>query len=347
MKKLLLTIIIILVIVVLGGGGYAWLQMQPTAASDSTVEVQIPKGMGTSRIADVLEREGIIKNSLLFKVNFKLKYEGVSLLAGKYALKPGMTYDEIIQKLRAGDIIPDEVIRFTIPEGYTIQQMADKLSDEQLINKDTFLKLVDEPAEFNSSEAQAIPADAPLRHRLEGYLFPETYTLKKGSTEKDVIQVMLDELDKRVKQLPAGWEDLMKARNLTFHQLLTVASLIEREVVVDAERGMVAGVIYNRLDQQMPLQIDATVQYLFDKPKERLYNKDLKVESPYNTYLHDGLPPGPIASPSIASIEAALHPTASNYLYYVTKKDGSQTHLFAETYQQHLDNIQKSKESAK
>jgi len=133
---------------------------------------------------------------------------------------------------------------------------------------------------------------------------------------------------------------------MTFHDLLTIASLVEREVVVDEERALVAGVIYNRLEDGMKLQIDATVQYSLDKPKQRLYEKDLLIDSPYNTYEVEGLPPGPIASPSLESIKAALYPEKSEYFFYVTKKDGSQTHLFAKTYKEHLRNIDKSNQSA-
>jgi len=347
MKKFVLTCVIILLVIVIGGAGYGWLQMQPTSASEQAKEVQIKQGMGTSKIADVLEQEGLIKNSLIFKVYLKVNKEGSKFKAGKYALTPGLTYQEIIAKLNAGDVIPDEVIRFTIPEGYTINQIADKLSADHQVDRAEFLSLVDDAAAFKLPASTEIPTDTKLIHQLEGYLFPETYELKKGSTAKDMIQRMLNELDKKLATLPSDWEQKMKAQNLNFHQLMTVASLIEREVVVDSERGLVAGVIYNRLKQNKPLQIDATIQYLFDKPKDRLYNKDLKIESPYNTYLHDGLPPGPIASPSLASIEAALNPEPSKYLYYVTKKDGSQSHLFAVTYKEHLENIKKSKEMAK
>ena len=128
---------------------------------------------------------------------------------------------------------------------------------------------------------------------------------------------------------------------------MTVASLVEREVVVDEERPIVAGIIYNRLKEGMPLQIDATVQYLLDKQKDRLMESDLQVDSPYNTYKIKGLPPGPIASPSVKSIEAALFPKKTDYFYYVTKKDGSHEHLFAETLKQHNQNIAKSNATAK
>jgi UPF0755 protein len=129
---------------------------------------------------------------------------------------------------------------------------------------------------------------------------------------------------------------------LTLHQLLTIASLIEREAVLDEERPLIASVIYNRLKIGQPLQIDATIQYLFATPKERLFEKDLQIESPFNTYLHTGLPPGPISDSSFASIKAALYPETSDYFYYVTKKDGSHSHLFAKTFAEHQKNIEKS-----
>ena len=247
-------------------------------------------------------------------------------------MKPGMTLDEMIAKLNAGDTVKEEMIRFTVPEGLTVSQLADKLSGDNIVNRDTFLGLVDSGEGLNSSRIAEIPADAKLKHKLEGYLFPETYELKKGSTEKDMINRMLEELDHRLASLPDDWEEKLKERGISFHEMMTIASLIEREVVVDEERPLVASVIYNRLAKKQKLQIDATVQYLFDKQKERLLNKDLKIESPYNTYLHEGLPPGPIANPGLASIVAAIYPAQSNYYFYVTKKDGSQSHLFAETY---------------
>jgi UPF0755 protein len=194
--------------------------------------------------------------------------------------------------------------------------------------------------------AEEIPAEANLRHHLEGYLFPATYELpKKDLTAKGIAETMLKETEKRLAEIP-DWESQLEARGVTFHELMTIASLVEREVVADQERALVAGVIYNRLDEDMRLEIDATVQYLLDKPKERLLYADLEVESPYNTYRQKGLPPGPISSPSLESIQAALNPEKSDYLFYVTKKDGTQEHLFAKTYKEHLKNIEASKKMA-
>ncbi|QAY68288.1 endolytic transglycosylase MltG [Paenibacillus protaetiae] len=342
-------VLTILAVLIIGAGSillYVWNGLRP--ASDGPAKtVKIDSGMSAFRVSDTLEQQGIIKNAFLFKYYLKVKHEGSHFQAGSYELHPGMTNSEIIAKLNAGDTIPEETVRFTIPEGYTVLQIADKLAAEGIVDKDKFLKLADEKRDWGDAEAvRSIPDDSNLHHRLEGYLFPETYEMKKGSTEEEIISRMLLETDRKLNELGEDWQSELEARKLTLHQLMTIASLIEREVVVDQERPIVASVIYNRLAKPMPLQIDATVQYLLDKPKERLMENDLKVDSPYNTYQVKSLPPGPIASPSIASIEAALHPAQTDYYYYVTIKDGSQTHLFAKTYQEHLKNIDKSNKTA-
>lgn len=339
--------IAVLVLILIAGGAmfYAWNGMKPVASSDTPVEFTIEPGMRTVQIADLLEEKGLIKNALLFKGYLKVKNEGSRFMAGTYETKPGASYDQLIAMLNNGEVKPEEMIRFTIPEGYTVLQMSETISKESGLDAKEFVKLADQST-WDLSIVNEIPKDEPLRHHLEGYLFPATYELPKDSTEQEVIQVMLGQMEKRLSEIP-DWENLLKERGLTLHELLTVASLVEREVVAEKERALVAGVIYNRLEQDMKLEIDATVQYLLDKPKERLLYKDLEVDSPYNTYRNKGLPPGPISSPSLASIEAALKPEHSDYLFYVTKKDGTQEHLFAKTYKEHLQNIEKSKKMAK
>ncbi|RRJ67890.1 endolytic transglycosylase MltG [Paenibacillus oralis] len=342
-----MSILIVLVIAAAGAAGaYVYTGMQPVKASELAVKITIEPGTGTGEIADSLEEQGLIKNSLLFRFYLKWKSEGGRFQAGVYEFKPGATYDEIIARLNSGDVVKAEMVRFTIPEGFTVKQMADKLSEEGAVDKDAFLKVAGEASGLNSELLKDIPQNAKLTYRLEGYLFPETYELKKGSTERDIAERMLQETEKRLNEIPDFGKKL-EQRGLSLNELMTVASLVEREVVVDGERSIVAGVIYNRLAQHMKLEIDATVQYVLDKPKERLLNSDLRsVDSPYNTYLYEGLPPGPIAAPSLKSIEAALAPTASEYLFYVTKKDGSGEHLFAKTYAEHLKNIETSKAMA-
>ncbi|KQY82776.1 aminodeoxychorismate lyase [Paenibacillus sp. Root52] len=335
-------LLLIIVIAVGGAGAYAWNMMRPLEASTEPIVFEIKSGTGTSKIAEQLQQEGLIRSGLAFKGYLKWKKQGSNFMAGTYSMNPGVSYEEIVNKLNNGEVVPEEMVKFTIPEGYTVLQMADKLSEEGIVDRDEFIKLANDPSAFDVDIIKDIPVDEELRYVLEGYLFPETYELKKDSSTHDVMQRMLEEFQTKVNSIP-NLETELQQKKLSLHELLTIASLVEREVVVDAERPLVAGVIYNRIHQDMKLEIDATVQYLLDKPKARLLFKDLKVESPYNMYLNKGLPPGPIASPSLPSIQAALQPEASEYLFYVTKKDGSSGHLFAKTYKEHQQNIAKSK----
>lgn len=329
---------------------YASEQLKPVEPAGGPVIVEIPEGTTSAQIADILEDEGIIRNGTVFSYYLKYKGLGNNFKAGTYEMSPGMALIDIISKLSAGETVKEEVLRFTIPEGYTASQIIDLLAQDIGFSRETLTGIMQKKEIAGQEQADpplwasTVPENPNYKYTLEGYLFPETYELPKDSTEEDAVLRMLRELDKKLKQLPEGWEEQLQTRDMTFHELLTVASLIEREVLVDEERKVVAGVIYNRLMKDMPLQLDATVQYLFDKQKERLFEKDLQIESPYNTYLHSGLPPGPIASPGLKSIEAALYPQESKYFFYVTKKDGSGEHLFAETYEQHLQNIKKSKQ---
>lgn len=324
---------------------YIWNNLQPTKSGE-VKQITINPGMSANAVADMLEQNGIIKNGFVFSYYLKLKDEGTRFQAGMYELSPGMENDAIIAKLNAGDTVAEETIRFTIPEGFTLLQIAEKLSSEGIVDKAKFLELAEKDQAWGDAEAvRDIPEEADLHKRLEGYLFPETYEMKKESTEEDIMIRMLTETDRKLGGLPDDWQTVLESSGKTLHDILTIASLVEREVVVDEERAIVAGVIYNRLAYPMRLQIDATVQYALDAPKQRLSLADLEIDSPYNTYKIDGLPPGPIASPSLASIQAALYPADTDYLFYVTKKDGSQTHLFAKTFEEHQRNIQLSEKA--
>lgn len=339
-------IILVVLIVIAAGIGYGWNAMQPTAASDQVVPYTLKQGTSTATVADELAQNGLIKNALAFKVYLKMKSEGSEFKAGDYEFTPGLTYDQIITKLDNAEVVVPKTMKFTIPEGYTVTQIADKLSEAGYVDRDAFMKLVDDPSSLKLAQELKVPTGDGILHPLEGYLFPATYDLPIESTESDIIANMLLATRTKLRSID-NLDAQLKERNLTVHQLLTEASLVEREVVVPEERAQVAGVIDNRLKQKMKLQIDATVQYALGKQKERLLYSDLKIDSPYNTYLHEGLPPGPIANPGLDAIKAALAPEASEYLYYVTKKDGTGGHLFAKTYQEHLKNIETSKSTAK
>jgi UPF0755 protein len=340
--------VVALVVLALAGGAtglalYVSQALRPMPATGQEVRIVIPPGSTPAQVADKLETGGIIRNSLVFKYYLKYKKQGAKFQAGEYAMTPGLKPDAIIAKLNAGDTVKEETVRVTIPEGYTVAQIVDRVAKTADRPVDELMRWADAPPPFQGTAIAALPDVPQERHKLEGYLFPETYEFKKGTSPEDMLARMLAETDAKLAGLGPDWQDKLQSLGLSVHQLLTVASLIEREVALDEERPLVAGVIYNRLKKNMPLQIDATIQYLFDKPKEHLTEKDLQLESPYNTYLHPGLPPGPIASPSLASIQAALVPKPSDYLFYVTKKDGSKGHLFAVTYEEHLKNIAASK----
>lgn len=343
----ILTLIGLMVTAVGGVALYIWNGLRP-ASDGAVIQMELKTGMSPFDFAEDLEEKGIIRDAFMFKYYLRLKDQGPGFQAGVYELRPGMDKDAIIAKLNAGETLKKETVRFTIPEGFTVEQIADTLAKAGIADKNAFIALANTDRAWGDIDTvRSIPKDNKgMRHRLEGYLFPETYELEMESKPEAIILRMLQEMDRKLDTLPENWVDTMAERKLDYHSLLTIASLVEREVVVDEERPIVASIIFNRLKKDMLLQIDATVQYSLDKPKERLFEKDLLVDSPYNTYQNKGLPPGPIASPSIKSIEAVLFPADTDYFYYVTKKDGSNGHLFAKTLREHNRNIKKSNEIA-
>jgi len=332
-------IIFVMITVLFSGFRYVEHELSPVKSTNRAVRVVIPAGMGTAGISDILQQEGIIRNSTLFTYYLLYNGQGQLFKAGTYDMLPGMSKQQIIDKLNDGDVVKVQMVRYSFPEGLNIQQMAAIIGNQHAMTASVFVSYADAKHNYNHTWASEIPNDPNLKHRLEGYLFPETYSMVKDSTPADIIQRLLDELNLKLQQLPPDWQAQMAKDGVNFHQMLTVASLIEREVTVSAERPIVAGVIYNRLKLGMPLQMDATIQYLLAQPKDALNDKDLQIESPYNTYLHKGLPPGPIANPSLESIRAAIYPQPSKYLYYVAKNDGSHRHLFAVTFAEHQHNI--------
>lgn len=329
-----------LCILVLGGGlFYVNQQLEPPNDSGQAVEVDIQPGAGAADIGEQLAAKELIRNANFFR--WYLSYQGTSsqLKAGKYYLTQGMTMEQIAKVLVEGDA-QYGTAQFTIPEGLTVDQIADKLAAEGLVDKEKFLQEVDNGS-FDYDFIKDIPQHEGMKHRLEGYLFPETYEVMKDADEHVIIDTMLKQT---AAILTPEWREEMKKRGLTVHETLTLASLIEREARVAKERPTISGVIHNRLesDPPMKLQIDATVQFALGKTKETLLFKDLEIESPYNTYLHEGMPPGPIACPGKDSIQAALYPAQHGFLFYVTKNDGTGEHHFAATFAEHQQNIAKS-----
>lgn len=269
-----------------------------------------------------LEEKGVIRSTKAILLDIKLNKRPTDLKAGSYQFHPGMTKEEIYKEMSKPLV---QMVR--IPEGRWIAWVGEILEENSVCTKEEYIAAAKNPAQFQDLVSFPLPKDS-----LEGYLYPDTYDLPPLLGAEDVIKRQLQAFEKKV--IPAvGTKNLLTK--------LTVASMVELEAGVDRERAKIAAVIYNRLEIDMPLQIDATVNYARQEWGVLPPNFVRTVKSPYNTYLHKGLPPGPIGSPSIASIKAAFHPDKHNYLYYMAKSD--RTHYFAETYQQHLANIRKAR----
>lgn len=300
--------------------------------ADNPIDVQvvIPASSSTTKIADILYENGLIKNQFIFKYQVKTKGSGGSLKAGEYSLSTGMNLEDIIDSLVKGGKSRNTV-RFTIPEGYELIQMAEKLSKEGIVDKDRFLQLTSDKGNFE--EDYTFLKELDDKQGLEGFLFPSTYEIFVGSTEEEIIGKMLYEFEKVYEKDVAP---RLKDLNLTLNEAVTLASIVEREGKVDKERPLMSAVFHNRIQKGMMLQSCATVQYILGERKEVLSTADTRIESPYNTYIHEGLPPAPIASPGEASLIAAVNPADVDYLFFVlTGEDG--THTFTKTYEEHLN----------
>lgn len=320
--------------------------LRPTEAGQPQT-ITLKSGMSTPTFVQKLEDAGIIRSAIIFEYYLRYVGEGSKFQAGVYEITPGITNDELITMLNSGQTIQEKVIRVTIPEGYTVDQIAERLADHGVIDQKAFLQAVNSKKQWTNLQLISnIPVMPVLKYRLEGYLFPNTYDFKVNQTADQVVERLLHETDVQLANLPSDWQQRMKKLNLNLHQTLVIASLIEREVVVDEERPIVAGIVYNRLKAKMPLQFCSTVQFLLKEQKDRLLYSDLKVDSAYNTYKNTGLPPGPIASPGLESIKATLYPQKSDYLYFVTKEDGTKSHYFGKTFAEHQHNIQLSRKNA-
>lgn len=303
----------------------------------SMVAVTIPAGSTTTSIAQILYDNGVIPDVKRFKLKSRLNGLDGTFQAGDYQFSPSMTTSEIMELLQSGR---KAEVSFTIPEGYTVKDTAEKLVEEGLIaSAEEFYAACEEDWESMfwflegvTNEADPSGSVSAKANRLEGFLYPETYRVPVGASAHDIIERMLNQFNAVFTPhwQEAGGTDGGTVNGLTVHEMVTLASLVERESKAATDRDKIASVIYNRLDIGMKLQIDATVLYALGEWKDRVLYSDLEVDSPYNTYRYAGLPAGPIASSGEASLEAAMNPASTDYIYYVLKGDGSGEHNFAE-----------------
>ncbi len=289
---------------------------------ETPVRVVIEEGENASSIGEKLHAEGVVTSATLFRILAWFQGRQGRFRAGHYLLYPGMRYGEVFSILEAG---PNYQVRLTIPEGLTVEQTAELAARATGMEAGEFL----EAAAAGDYQLEILPEEQ--KGNLEGLLFPKTYELPADIAPRELVEVLL-----RQFQVETAGLDWSRAERLgvTPYQVIIVASLIEREAALEEERPLVAAVIYNRLRLGMLLQIDATVQYALPEWKAVLTYEDLKTPSPYNTYLHKGLPPAPICSPGLASIRAALEPADVDYLYYVATGGGG--HFFTADYQEFL-----------
>lgn len=357
LKGFLVTLLVL--VVLLGAAGffgyqYAKSSLQPVDAdSKQYVTVQIPDGANTQQIGKSLENSGLIKNSLVFTLY--VKYKNYSdLKSGYYNLKKSMSTEELIKELQKGGTDePQEPVlaTLTIPEGYTIDQIAQTVGQlqgdfKEPLTAEAFLAKVQDETFINQEVSKypnlltSLPAkDSGVRYRLEGYIFPATYDIKESTTVESLIDDMLAAMDKNL----SGYYTTIKDKNLTVNELLTIASLVEKEGSKTEDRKLIAGVFYNRLNQNMPLQSNIAILYAEGKLGQDISLADdaaidTTINSPYNVYTTPGLMPGPVDSPSLDAIESSINQTKSENLYFVANVQDGKVY-YATTREEHDRNV--------
>lgn len=293
----------------------------------SPVVFEVKQGETLSEIIHNLHEQEIIPSKINMHIAAFINDAGSKIKAGKYKIKNGLSYLELIEKLIEGT--PEETVKITIPEGLWLKKIAGVLNSELKINSSRFLELCN-----NKSFIKSLGIDA---ENLNGYLLPETYYVVKDSDEEDIIRFLVS---RTMELFDEEAKEELKKHGKTIHEILTLASIVEAETRIKEELPIVAGVYYNRLKRGMALQADPTIQFLLrnkNRRTKRVYYKDLEIDSPYNTYKYSGLPPGPINNPGKDAIMATIYPDSHNYFYFVANGDGG--HDFAKNYSEHLRNV--------
>lgn len=286
--------------------------------------VKVKEGDTLYTIIDGIEEDGILKNSVITKMYIKMSDNKPVIKPGTYNVKKDASLGDLLNIL-GNESLNNNNVSVTIPEGYDIDQIAKVLNEKGIISSEKFIKGVKE-----YPVPKYIKLDEKKRYQLEGFLFPDTYTFTKGVTAEEIIKTMNNRFNSIIKELTN--KEAIETQNI--NDIVTMASIVEKEASSESERDIVSSVFYNRLNNKMKFQSCATVIYALGEHREKLYEKDLEVKSPYNTYLVEGLPIGPISNPGRASINAAINPKKTNYLFFVSNNDG--THFFTDNYEEFL-----------
>ncbi|GAB2554750.1 endolytic transglycosylase MltG [Gracilibacillus alcaliphilus] len=339
-RKIILILLIIFAIIVVVGGFSAYQYIQKAISpvdpsSNQEVEITIPLGASSSDIADLLEEEGLIENSLVYRFYVKL-HNMADFQAGEYTLSPSMTLEEISEELATGTLMEEAVLRVTVPEGRNMEEIATIYEENAGINQEDFLQkmqdesYIEELIDNYPAILHEVILNEDIIYPLEGYLFPATYEFfhDKPTVEEAVTQ-MLD----KTNEIVDSHREEIEATDFSLHELLTFASLVEEEAPSAEDRQQIAAVFYNRLEDGMRLQTDPTVIYAHGEHIPRLTYDHYEIESPYNTYYVDGLPVGPIANFGESSLVSVLEPADNNYFYFLADSEGNV--YYSETYEEH------------
>lgn len=325
-----------LVVVTCAWQSYRFWWQQP-AASIQPVVFEIPTGSGVAAIANQLQSQGLVASAFWFKTYVAVAGEAKNLQAGSYELKPGFSYSTIVDLVKHATTTD---ILLTIPEGYTLKQIGVLVESKFQVTPDEWSRLTGVNSPFESDQF-IINARKPDDVDLEGYLFPDTYRFTPDAAGEEIVGELLATMQRRIESLNIVFPEIAcesgdcpEIENI--HELLTEASIIEREVRQPETMKMVADIFRKRLEIGMALQCDSTINYVTGGDDPSVTLDDLKIDSPYNTYLYPGLPPGPISNPGRNAIEAAAHPTANNYFYFLTTPSGEV--YYAETHDEHVAN---------
>lgn len=347
---IVLALVIVLIIGIISAFLYIRSGLQPVDEdSTETVELSIDQGYSAGDIGDILEEEGIVKNGTMFELYLRLNSIS-SYQAGTYQMSPAMDFEQIARTLESGTVYQEVLHRVTVPEGYTVEEIGLQLENNLPVSADDFMALMDDDefikeliSEYPEMLTDEILAE-DIKYPLEGYLYPATYDITTEEPDlKQLIRDMLNATEANsyslftsVPEYAIDYEG--ENRALTFHEFLTFSSLIEEEATSLADRSRIASVFLNRMsvNPAMPLQTDPTVLYALGQHQDVVLYEDLEVEDPYNTYLHSGLTPGPIAAPGQESLQSTMNPSDTNYYYFLADSEGN--NHFAETYEEHLAN---------
>lgn len=304
-----------------------WLVYESMPFSDDKKQaITVESGQSLKEVADHLHKEKLIKNKTIFLLYGSLSNLDNQVKKGTHEISSSQSIGEIYEELVTSPL--EKGVEVTIPEGFSVEQIAERLAKKGIIEREDFLNVAETGEGISHPLIKKIKKQKGMTYRLEGYLFPDTYAFPENTSSKDIIERMLTRFDAVRKEVEPD-------NNMTLNEWVTLASIVEKEAVVDKERELIAGVFHNRIEDNWLLQSCATVQYVLDKPKERLLYKDLEVESPYNTYINEGLPPGPISNPGKQSLLASKNAKNHDYYFFVVKGDGSGEHHFSKTFKEH------------